>query len=260
MKVLTPTPLMREAAAVLEPIVDEVVVIGAVAVAVALTHSQQSPAELGGATRDLDIALIAPTRDVDLAVRHDRAAWVIEQLIRQDLRPSEMEGERGFTWQRDDLKIQLMTPPSPRRRNQPPVLPIQPALSIASDHHLDVAFVEEPTRRRMRCATAGALVVLKRAAFGRSRHDGTPIERDYHDVVALLSGARQDLLAEAASGDHTIRTTLQAVCEQLDTDSAALGAAARERLRLGLNRNQREAELAVRRTVQSFARELAAGQ
>jgi hypothetical protein len=137
------------------------------------------------------------------------------------------------------------------------VLPVQPALNIASDHNLDVAFIEQPSRRGLRCVTAGALVVLKRAAFGRVRHDGTPIDRDYHDVVALLGGAREDLLGEVAAGDYTIRTTLRAVCEQLDTDDTARAAAARERARLGLSPNQRTAELAVGRTAHGSARELA---
>jgi hypothetical protein len=141
-KVLAPTPLIREAGAVLEPIVDEVVVIGAVAITIALTHAHQAPPAVDGATRDLDIVLVGATRDVDLAVNHDRAAWVIEQLTRQGLQPSQELGERGFTWQRDELKVQLMTPPSGPRRRRPPALPIQPALSIARDHHLDVAFID----------------------------------------------------------------------------------------------------------------------
>jgi hypothetical protein len=52
-RVVTPTPLLREAADVLDRIRDEVVVIGALAVQVALDGH--------------DVAL-APTRDVDAAV------------------------------------------------------------------------------------------------------------------------------------------------------------------------------------------------
>jgi hypothetical protein len=51
MKVIEPTPLMREAASVLAPIVDDVVVIGAVAVAVVLSdtihHSNDRPLRVG---------------------------------------------------------------------------------------------------------------------------------------------------------------------------------------------------------------------
>lgn len=71
-KVIRPTPLVREAAGVLEPVLDEVVVIGAVAILVALNQPSDGPAK--GATRDVDVIAISPTRDVDLAVSGSTAA------------------------------------------------------------------------------------------------------------------------------------------------------------------------------------------
>jgi hypothetical protein len=122
-KVVEPTPLMREAADVLAPIVDDVVVIGAIAVTVALTPdrgtaSGSTTARAPEAIRDLDLVIVAPTRDVDLAVELSVAPAVVRQLTEQGLRPSEEPGERGFTWERGDLRVQLMTPPSGPRMGQ----------------------------------------------------------------------------------------------------------------------------------------------
>jgi hypothetical protein len=259
-KVVEPTPLMREAADVLAPIVDDVVVIGAIAVTVALTPdigtaSGSTTARAPEATRDLDLVIVAPTRDVDLAVEASVAPAVVRQLTEQGLRPSEEPGERGFTWERGDLKVQLMTSPSGPRMGQVLKLPVQSSLSIVQDHHLPVAFVDDPGETRIRCATAGALVALKRAAFGRTRHDGTPVDRDPHDALQLLLGARADLLAEAA-GEYVVRSNLRAIVEQLGSDTPARDAAAREHLRLGLASNEREARLAVQRAALAFGREL----
>jgi hypothetical protein len=92
-KVLSPTPLIRDAAAVLEPVREDLVVIGAVAVQVALSGR--------------DVAL-TPTRDVDAGVANEAVERVVAHLERQGMRRSEEAHERSFTWIKDELKIQLL--------------------------------------------------------------------------------------------------------------------------------------------------------
>ncbi|HWX44614.1 MAG TPA: hypothetical protein VNY52_04750 [Solirubrobacteraceae bacterium] len=89
MRVIAPSQLMREAAAVLEPIRDDVVVIGAVAVQVALDGQ--------------DVAL-TPARDVDAGVATEAAQRVVEHLQACGLDRSELAHERSFRWVKDDLK------------------------------------------------------------------------------------------------------------------------------------------------------------
>ena len=79
MSVIAPSQLMRDAAAVLEPIRDDVVVIAAVAVQVALDGQ--------------DVAL-TPTRDVDAGVATEAAQRVVGHL--QGVRPgSQRTGARA---------------------------------------------------------------------------------------------------------------------------------------------------------------------
>lgn len=89
MKVVKPTRLVKEAADVLVDVIDETVVIGAVALEVAL-----GDVDGGGhaPTRDVDLVLIAPTRDVDLAVSPDAAEPVIAKLVGAGLAPSDEDG------------------------------------------------------------------------------------------------------------------------------------------------------------------------
>ena len=91
-KVVTPTRLLAEAAEVLGPEGDEVVVIGAAALEVALADSPS--------------VAVTPTRDVDVVVSVDRAADVVSHLESVGLRPSDVPYERGFTWVRGDVKVQ----------------------------------------------------------------------------------------------------------------------------------------------------------
>jgi hypothetical protein len=84
---------MHDAAAVLEPVREDVVVIGAVAVQVALDGH--------------DVA-VAPTRDVDAGVANEAVERVVAHLEHQGMRRSEEAHERSFTWVKDDLKIQLV--------------------------------------------------------------------------------------------------------------------------------------------------------
>lgn len=73
MKVVAPTPLLSDAAAVLDPIRDEVVVIGALAVQIALDGH--------------DVAL-TPTRDVDAGVETAAVERVVAHLEASDLQRS----------------------------------------------------------------------------------------------------------------------------------------------------------------------------
>jgi hypothetical protein len=101
-KILTPTPLLAEAADVLSPVRDIVVVVGAAALEVALSAAAT--------------VAIAPTRDVDVVVPVDRAADIISHIETANLRRSEIPHERDFTWVRGDLKVQLVrTFPSVRQ-------------------------------------------------------------------------------------------------------------------------------------------------
>jgi hypothetical protein len=130
-KIVEPTALMREAAAALAPVVNDVVVIGAVAIGVALGRDGTN-ARKHGATWDVDLVVpIAPTRDIDLAVERDTAPRIVRALKDAGLEPSTDDGERGFTWVSGDLRVQLMTPlGGPRRMSDALRLPVQPALSL----------------------------------------------------------------------------------------------------------------------------------
>jgi hypothetical protein len=87
-KVVHPSELMREAADVLEPVRDDVAIIGAVAVQVALEGHDVALT----ATRDIDVALTA-TRDIDAGATTAAVHRVVRQLeasglTRRDVRTS----------------------------------------------------------------------------------------------------------------------------------------------------------------------------
>ena len=103
-RVVTPTTLLLEAAEVLDGIRNEIVVIGAVAVQVALDGHE---------------VVFTPTRDVDAGVATDDVKRVIAHLEERGLRASELPHERSFTWVKDALKVQLLRPFHPFRRARP---------------------------------------------------------------------------------------------------------------------------------------------
>jgi hypothetical protein len=78
-----------DAAAILEPIREEVVVIGALAVQIALDGR--------------DVAL-APTGDIDAGVATEAVDRVVAHLEENGLRHSELPHERSFTWVQGDMK------------------------------------------------------------------------------------------------------------------------------------------------------------
>jgi hypothetical protein len=73
-KIVAPSAPLAEAAHVIGPIRDEVVVIGAAALDVALADAQG--------------VAITPTRDVDVVVPADRATEVVSHLEAADLAPA----------------------------------------------------------------------------------------------------------------------------------------------------------------------------
>ncbi len=235
-KVVTPTRLLAEAADVLGAVRDDVVVIGAAALEVALA--------------DTPSVAITPTRDVDLVVSVDRAADVVSHLEAADLRPSDVSYERGFTWVRGDLKVQLVRTFHPFPKPPAKALPENPAVGMAARavHQVAVAFADDPAAPRLRCANAACLLALKQAAFGRTRPpDHTPVERDFHDAYLLISAALDAVVAELKLADHEVRRRAIDAISQLAAGDEVTVAAARQMVRLRTAESQRAAEAAVRR-------------
>ena len=249
MKVLSPTRLVAEAADVLEPIHDLVVVVGAAALEVALAE-------------DTSVA-ITPTRDVDVVIPIEQASRIVALLEAAELTRSEVPHERAFTWVRGDLKIQLVRSFHPFPRPPASALPANPVFGMAGQptHQVLVAFAEDPSRPRLRCANAACTLALKQAAFGRTRPpDHTPVERDYHDAYLLISAAADAVVAELASAEHEVRQRSLNAISQLATRDAATLAAARQMVKLGTAPSQRAAEAAVRRAAVQIQRRLDTGR
>ena len=244
MKVVRPSRLLAEAAVVLEPVRDEVVVVGAAALEVALAEAQVA---------------ITPTRDVDVVVPVERAADVVAHLEAADLRRSNVPHEAAFTWVRGDLKVQLVRtfhpfarPPASRLpQNSVFGMPARPA------HQVVVAFDDDPEVARLVCANAACLLALKEAAFGRVRGpDAVPVERDFHDAFLLLDEVAEDVVAEFAEAEAEVRARVRRAIARLADDDDALGAAGRQMVRLGEAATARDAEARVRRAARRVARRL----
>lgn len=242
MKVVRPTPLLEAAADALGPVRDDVVVIGATAIEVALMP--------------YDVA-ITPTRDIDVVVPTEEAAAVVQALERSGLEPSREGGEPG-TWVRGDLKVQLVRSFHPFAKPPATALPDNPAFGMAGPlpHRVEVAFSDDPEQSRLWSANAACLVALKEAAFGRTR-DGAVAERDFHDVYLLVAHAREDLVAEVARAEYEVRARVRRALDRLASGGEETAAAARQSVRLGEAATQREAEAAIRRAATRAARDLA---
>jgi hypothetical protein len=244
-RVVTPSRLLAEAADVLAPVRNEVVVVGAAALEVALAEAA---------------SVITPTRDVDVIVPVDLVHQVVAHLEAADLRPSEAPHERGFTWTRGDLKVQLVRTfhpfPGPEARR----LPENPVFGIAArrECHSVVAFAEAPETARLLCANAGCLLALKQAAFGRTRAtDDAPVDRDFHDAYLLISSLPDTVLSDITAGGAEVRTRAAHAVDQLAAGGNATQAAARQMVRLRDASTQREAEAAVRRAAARIRRRMA---
>lgn len=244
MKVVEPGRLLAEAADVLSSVREDVVVVGAAALEVALANTVET---------------ITPTRDVDVVVSTERAASVVAELESNGLQRSEIAHERAFTWVRGDLKVQLVRTFHPFPKAPAKALPANPAFGMvaAAAHQTAVAFADAPDDLRLRCANEVCLVALKHAAFGRTRKpDNAPVERDYHDVYLLLAGAPDTIVSQLGLADYEVRTRTLAAITQLADGGPATIAAARQMLRLGAAASQQSAEADVRRVATRLRRRL----
>lgn len=223
MRVVKPTPLLIQAARVLEPVREDVVVIGALAVQVALSGHD---------------VLLAPTLDIDAGSPTERVNQVVERLERIGLRRSELKHERAFTWVDGEVKVQLIRPFHPFPKGAARRLPQNNLVAALADHRWLVAFEGEPEAGLFWAARPAALVALKEAAFGRTRHSGDPVDRDFSDVAMLLD-REGERVAREADVDPEIRGGVLRAAERLATDAAAADAAGRELAASGQAGSQR---------------------
>jgi hypothetical protein len=235
---------MQDAAAILEPIREEVVVIGALAVQIAL---------------DGHHVALTPTRDIDAGVATESVDRVVAHLEESGLRQSDLPHERSFTWVRDDVKVQLLRPFHPFPKGAASGLPTNNIVGELNSYRWLVSFEEDPDHGRFWAATPAALVGLKEAAFGRMRPSGEPVDRDFSDVVLLLGKVGEDIFSEVSSPSQ-MRGRVALAAQRLDEDDAAIAAAARELVRSGHADTRLAAEIEVRRTARSALRQLAADE
>jgi hypothetical protein len=235
-KVVTPTRLLAEAAEVLGPVRDELVVIGAAALEVALADSPS--------------VAITPTRDVDVVVSVERAVDVVSHLESAGLRPSDVPYERGFTWVRGDVKVQLVRTFHPFLKPPADRFPENPAVGMAAKnvHQVSVAFADDPGRSTPAVRQLG-LPARPQAGRLRSRATGrhAPVERDYHDAYLLISTTPHVVVAELNMAEPEVRRRARDAITKLAVGGEATAAAARQMVRLRTAESQRAAEAAVRR-------------
>jgi len=245
-KVLAPTRLLAEAADVLAEVRDDVVVVGAAALEVALAEQNS--------------AVITPTRDIDVVVPVANVAEVIARLEAADMHRSDVDHERSFTWIRGDLKVQLVRSFHPFPKGPAKALPANPVFGMVASpvHQVTIAFADEPGEPRLHCANTACILALKQAAFGRTRPpDSMPVERDYHDAYVLISAVPDTLLADFGRAEHEVRARGMDAIEQLAAGNEATAAAARQMVRLRVATSQRSAEATVRRAANRARRLLA---
>jgi hypothetical protein len=235
-RVVSPNSLMRDVAPILDPIRDEVVVIGALAVQIALDG------------HDVAFAL---TSDVDAGVGTESVPNVVGHLEESGLRRSSIEHERSFTWVKDEIKVQLIRPFHPFPKGAARGLPTNNMINELADHRWLVSFDDDPERGRFWAAGPAALVALKEEAFGRKRPTGEPVDRDFSDVALLLDRLGDQVAAEVSSASQMRKRVVRAA-ERLDEEGAT--AAARELVGSGQEETQAASEAYVRRTARDFLR------
>jgi hypothetical protein len=231
-RVVEPGTLLRRAAEVLAPVRDDVVLIGALAVQIAL--------EGHGAP-------LAPTHDADVASSAEQANAVVSRLEEAGLRRSEIPYERSFTWVGPGVKVQVVRPFHPFPKGAAEGMPVNQLVSELEANRWLVAFGEDPERGRLWAARPAALVALKEKAFGRTRPEGGLVERDFSDVTLLFNRLGEDIAAEVAAGGQMLERVRRAATRLRDEDEAA-EAAARELVAVGEVESLREGLAAARRT------------
>jgi hypothetical protein len=211
-------------------------------------------------TTDLDLAIVTPTQDVDVALEVAHAKAVVACLEDAGLSPSTEESEQGFTWIRDDLKIQLVRPFHPFPNDTAKPLPANTHLSLLAkeEHRLLIAFDSSPEEPRLQSANAAALVALKQVAFGRKRPDGSPVERDFHDVFLVISTRPDELEAAYRAADYHVRSLVDRALEHLVADGPEVQAAARQHSLISGDPRVAEHQQAVTRAAVFMRRRLAA--
>lgn len=106
-------------------------------------------------------------------------------------------------------------------------LPVNTTIPELDHHRVAVGFPEAPETLRLWCADAAALVGLKGQAFGRTRPDGRPVERDFSDVALLLHHLSDEIVKQVV-GDMVMRGRVTKAATRLADDDEAAAAAARE--------------------------------
>lgn len=240
MRVIAPTEMLREAAEVMRPMRDHLTVIGALAVQIALDGH--------------DIAL-TPTRDVDAGTDSEQVARVVHHLEEAGLRRSSLAHERSFTWEREGIKVQLIRPFHPFPKPPATGLPQNNLVAELRRYRWPVVFEEDPGEPRLWAATPAALVALKEAAFGRTRHSGEPVDRDFSDAALLLE-YEGELIAKEVAGDGQMRARVLRAAQRLEEEPAATEAAVRELVASRQEETPREAEELVLRAAGEIRAEL----
>lgn len=239
MKVVAPDPMLRDSAEVLGPVRDDVVVIGASAVRIALAGYD---------------APLTPTRDVDAGTRTEAVERVVQRLEAAGLSRSTEPRERGFTWVRGTLKVQLIRPYHPFAKGAAAGLPVNNVIPELEHHRVAVAFEDEPEAVRLWSANAAALVGLKGQAFGRTR-DGAPVDRDFSDVVLLFDHLLDAIVAQVET-DGVMRSRVASAAKTLLEDDGAIAAAVRELTATGSYGSAQAARQATQRAAKRAMRAL----
>ena len=121
---------------------------------------------------------------------------VVAHLEASGLRRSELRHEKSFTWVKGELKVQLIRPFDPSPTGPARGLPVNNILPELERYRTLVAFDDDPDVPRLWVASPAALVGLKSEAFGRTRYDGQPVDRDFSDVVLLLDRLADEIAQE----------------------------------------------------------------
>ena len=240
MRVIQPSRIVRDAAATLQPVREDVIVIGALAVQVALAGHEVT---------------LAPTGDIDAGTTVESAADVVAHLESVGFRRSPLEHEKTFTWVARDVKVQLIRPFHPFPKPPADGLPTNTLLPELERHRWLVAFEEEPEKGLFWAARPAALVALKEAAFGRTRPSGDPVDRDFSDVVLLFDNMSAQIAQEVVA-DGQIRKRVLRAAERLRDEPAATEGAIRELVASGQVETPREGEATVTRAVREIVGEL----